>query len=412
MNSALPGLRVLDLTRVLAGPYGTMILGDFGAEIIKIEQPGRGDDTRAWGPPFNEHGDSAYYLSVNRNKLSVALNLKTQEGREVLRDLVRYADVLVENFKVGTMERLGLGYESLHELNPGLIYTALTGYGQNGPYASRPGYDTVIQAQGGIMSITGPVDGEPFKVGVAIVDITAGLYAVISILAALQYRNQTGEGQFIDIALFDSQLGWLANVASTYLLTGEPPQRYGNAHATIVPYQVFPTGDGRLMLAVGNDSQFAELCRVVGQPDWVHDDRFQSNAARVNHRDTLIPMLESILRTRPTHEWIEACLDGGVPCGPVNDVVAALSDPQTAARAMVQTIAHPIGGEISLIGPVPKMSATQPLIRSAPPSLGQHTEQVLRNILGYNDAQIQALQANGTIAVTKKTARKEYVADS
>lgn len=406
MNGALSGLRVVDLTRVLAGPYGTMILGDFGAEIIKIEQPGRGDDTRAWGPPFNEHGESAYYLAANRNKYSVALNLKAPEGQEVLHDLVARVDVLIENFKVGTMDRLGLGFKSLHELNPGLIYCAITGYGQNGPYARRPGYDTVIQAQGGIMSITGPVEGEPFKIGVAIVDITAGLYAAISILAALQYRNRTGKGQFIDIALFDSQLGWLANVASAYLLTGEPAQRYGNAHATIVPYQVFPTADGRLMLAVGNDSQFAALCRVVDQPDWVRDDRFQNNAARVNHRDTLIPLLESLLRKRPTHEWIDALLDAGVPCGPVNDIMAALNDPQAAARAMVQKIAHPKGGEVSMVGPVPKMSVTQPLIRSAPPSLGEHTEQVLRNLLGYSDERIQGLVADGTIAVTRNGASK------
>ena len=396
-NEALTGLTVLDLTRVLAGPYGTMILGDFGAQIVKIEQPGRGDDTRSWGPPFNEYGESAYYLSVNRNKASVALNLKTREGQDVLRDFVVHADVLIENFKVGTMADLGLGYPALRELNPGLIYCAITGYGQDGPYANRPGYDTVIQAQGGLMSITGPADGEPFKVGVAIVDITAGLYAVISILAALQYRYRTGEGQFIDIALFDSQLGWLANVASAYLLTGEAPSRFGNAHATIVPYQTFTTADGRLMLAVGNDRQFAALCQVLGHAEWAQDERFHNSPARVNHRQALIVLLTPMFRARRTSEWIEALLDVGVPCGPVNDVPAALGDPQSAARGMVQTVPDPRGGHVRLVGPVPKMSATPPAIRTPPPSLGQHTQQVLREMLGYDDARIEQLRANGAI---------------
>jgi len=397
MKEALTGLKVLDLTRVLAGPYGTMILGDFGAQVIKIEQPGRGDDTRRWGPPFNEHGESAYYLSVNRNKVSVALNLKTPEGRDVLRDFVRQSDVLIENFKVGTMARLGLGYPALRELNPGLIYCAITGYGQDGPYANRPGYDTVIQAQGGLMSITGPAEGDPFKVGIAIVDITAGMYAVISILAALQHRHRTGEGQFIDIALFDTQLSWLANVASSYLVTGEPPRRFGNAHATIVPYQPFATADGHRMLAVGNDGQFAALCRVLGHPEWAEDKRFATNAARVEQRQTLLEHLEPLFKAHPTHIWILALLDAGVPCGPVNDIPAALNDPQSIARHMIQTIPDPRGGELRLVGPAPKLSATPPTIRTPPPALGQHTEQVLREMLGYGDEQIANLQASGAI---------------
>ncbi len=395
--AALSGITVLDLTRVLAGPYGTMIMGDFGAEIIKIEQPGRGDDTRRWGPPFDEHGESAYYQSVNRNKRSVTLNLKTPEGREVLRDLARQADVLVENFKVGTMERLGLGYEALRELNAGLVYCAITGYGQNGPYAKRPGYDTVIQAQGGLMSITGPADGEPFKVGVAIVDITAGLYAVISILAALQYRQRSGEGQFVDIALFDAQLSWLANVASSYLMTGETPGRYGNAHATIVPYQVFATAEGRMMVAVGNDGQFAALCQVVGRPAWAGDERFESNAARVENREALVALLQEQFSTRSTEAWIEALLDAGVPCGPVNDVPAALENEQSVARNMVQTVTGAHGDELRLVGPAPKMSVTPPLIRTPPPSLGQHTEDVLRERLGYDVERIEQLRAMGAI---------------
>lgn len=396
-TGALSGTTVLDLTRVLAGPYGTMIMGDFGAEIIKIEQPGRGDDTRRWGPPFDKHGESAYYQSVNRNKRSVTLNLKTAQGRDVLRDLARQADVLVENFKVGTMARLGLGYETLRELNPGLIYCAITGYGQDGPYAERPGYDTVIQAQGGLMSITGPAVGDPFKVGVAIVDITAGLYAVISILAALQHRQRSGEGQFIDIALFDAQLSWLANVAGSYLMTGETPGRYGNAHATIVPYQVFTTADGRMMVAVGNDRQFAALCHVVGRPAWAEDERFESNAARVEQRETLVDLLQQRFATRPTQEWIEALLDAGVPCSPVNDVPAALENEQSKARNMVQTVTGAHGSELRLVGPAPKLSATPPSIRTPPPSLGQHTEAVLREKLGYDAERIGQLRVVGAI---------------
>ncbi len=388
---ALSDVVVLDLTRVLAGPYGTMILGDFGAEIIKVEQPGRGDDTRQWGPPFNEHGESAYFLSVNRNKKSIALDLKSPAGRDVLRDLVRRADILIENFKVGTMDGMGLGYESLRAIRPGLIYCAITGYGQTGPYRHRPGYDAVIQAQGGVMSITGPAEGEPFKVGVAIVDITAGMYAVMSILAALHARHRTGTGQFIDIALFDAQLGWLANVGSAYLTTGTPPARHGNAHATIVPYQTFATADGGLMLAVGNDAQYAALCRVMDQPGLAADERFRTNPARVGHRSELIPILEAAFRTRPTHEWVEALLDVGVPCGPINDVPTALNDPQTTARGMVQRLPHPRGGQVAMVGPVPKMSETPPAIQSVPPALGEHTDHILRHVLGYTDAYIISL---------------------
>ncbi|HEX8682225.1 MAG TPA: CaiB/BaiF CoA-transferase family protein [Ardenticatenaceae bacterium] len=397
MPHALSDLLVVDLTRVLAGPYGTMMLGDFGARVIKIEQPGRGDETRQWGPPFTHDGQSAYYLSVNRNKQSITLNLKSEAGREVLRELVQRADILIENFKVGTMDGLGLGYEALHALNPGLIYCAITGYGQTGPYRSRPGYDTVIQAQGGIMSITGPEGGEPFKVGVAIVDITAGLFAVTSILAALHHRARTGEGQFVDIALFDSQLGWLANVASAYLVSGKPPARYGNAHSTIVPYQPFATRDGWLMLAVGNDLQFAALCGVIGRPDLATEARFSTNPARVLYRDELVPQLEAIFRERPTHEWIERLLDVDVPCGPVNDIPTALDDPQARARGMVQTVETPEGDTIPLVGPVPKLSATPATISSPPPRLGEHTDLVLTGLLGYDEARVAALRVAGAI---------------
>lgn len=397
MQGALSDIRVLDLTRVLAGPYCTMMLGDFGADVIKIERPGRGDDTRHWGPPFTESGLSAYYVCVNRNKRSVTLDLKSDAGRDVLRDLAKQADILVENFKVGTLEGLGLGYDLLREINPGLIYCAVTGYGQTGPYRERLGYDTVIQAQGGIMSITGPADGAPHKVGVAIVDITAGFNALASILAALHYRDRTGEGQYIDIALYDAQLGWLANVASNYLVSGEPPQRYGNGHPTIVPYQTMPTADGYVMLAVGNDDQFARMCDVLGRPALAEDERFATNPARVAHRDDLIPLLEEIFRTRPTQDWIDDLLEGDVPCGPVNDIPTALSDPQAQARDMVQEMEHPDAGVIPLVGPVPKLHGTPAEIRRAPPLLGEHTDEVLCGVLEYDEATIRRLHDGDVI---------------
>jgi crotonobetainyl-CoA:carnitine CoA-transferase CaiB-like acyl-CoA transferase len=397
MPGALDDLLILDLSRVLAGPYATMQLGDYGARIIKIEQPGRGDDTRQWGPPFTPSGESAYYLSANRNKQSVTLDLKTERGRQIVGDLTQRADVLVENFKVGTMDGLGLGYATLRQDNPSLIYCAITGYGQTGPYRDRPGYDTVIQAQGGIMSITGPADGAPSKVGVAIADIMAGMYAAQAILAALHHRTRSGEGQYIDIALFDAQLGWLANVASAYLLSGKPPQRQGNAHSTIVPYQPFPTADGVIMLAVGNDRQFAAVCRVLDQPQWATDERFATNPARVRHRDQLVPLVEAVFRTQSTDVWINQLLAAGVPCGPVNDIPTALADVQTQARGMVQTVAHPAAGPIELVGPAPKLSATPTAIHSHPPMLGEHTDQVLQELLGYTVEQCAALRAEGVV---------------
>ncbi|MCE7981454.1 MAG: CoA transferase [Caldilinea sp. CFX5] len=402
MNGALSNLLILDLSRVLAGPYATMMLGDLGARVIKIEQPGRGDDTRRWGPPFTANGESAYFLCVNRNKESMTLNLKSAEGRAILLELARRADVLVENFKVGTMAELGLDFSPLHEVNPGLIYCSITGYGQTGPYAHRPGYDIAIEAEAGIMSITGPADtpdgnGEPYKVGVAIVDITAGMNAVIAILAALHHRTLTGQGQQIDIALYDTQLAWLANVASSYLISGEAPKRYGNAHAAIVPYQTVATADGWLMLAVGNDGQFARLCEVIDQPAWATDARFATNPARVAHRDQLVPALETIFRTRPKAEWFTRLTAVEVPCSPVNDIPTVLADPHTAARQMVQTVHHPVTGEIPLIGPAPKLSATPAQMRSAPPLLGEHTEHILSTTLYYTKEQVERLHTMGVI---------------
>ncbi len=401
MPQALSHITVLDLSRVLAGPYATMTLGDFGAEVIKVEQPGRGDDSRHWGPPFTAGGQSAYFLCANRNKRSLTLNLKAQAGRTIFRQLAAQADVVVENFKAGGLERLGLGCESLRADNPGLIYCAITGYGQSGPDHALPGYDTVIQAQGGIMSITGPTtagtDGEPYKVGVAIADITAGLHAAVAILSALQHRARTGEGQQIDIALYDAQLSWLANVASSHLLSGEPPLRYGNAHGTVVPYQTFATADGHLMLAVGNDSQFAALAKAVGEPSWSDDARFATNPARVQHRDALIPALSSHFQTRTTSEWIERLRAAGVPCGPVNDIPTALESPQAQHRQVVQTVTDGNGDNIPLIGPVPKLDRSPPRIFRPPPLLGEHTDEVLREKLALTPEKIDSLRASGVI---------------
>jgi crotonobetainyl-CoA:carnitine CoA-transferase CaiB-like acyl-CoA transferase len=397
MPGALDDILVLDLSRVLAGPYGTMVLGDFGARVIKVEQPDAGDETRAWGPPFAADGQSAYFLCANRNKESITVNLRQPEGRAIVRELATRADVLIENFKVGTMEALGLGYESLRQANPGLIYCAITGYGQTGPYARRPGYDTVIQAQSGLMSITGPADGEPFKVGVAVVDITAGLYAVSSIRAALHHRGRTGAGQMVDIALFDVQLGWLANVASAYLVSGRPPARQGNAHATIVPYQPFAAADGYVMVAVGNDGQFARLCAALGRPAWPADPRFATNPARVAARAELVPLIAAIIAGRPVADWVEVLLAADVPCAPVNDIPAALADPQAAARSMVQELPAGSGPPLRLIGPAPKLSATPASVRRPPPRHGEHSAAVLAELLGYDAERVAALRAAGVI---------------
>lgn len=401
MLHALSHITVIDLSRVLAGPYATMTLGDYGAEVIKIEQPGRGDDSRHWGPPFTDGGQSAYFLCANRNKRSLTLNLKTEAGQKIFRRLAAQADVVVENFKAGGMERLGLGYECLRADNPGLVYCAITGFGQTGPDRELPGYDTVIQAQGGIMSITGPTsegtDGEPFKVGVAIVDITAGLQAAVAILTALLHRDRTGEGQYIDIGLYDTQLSWLANVASGYLLSGDPPRRYGNAHGTVVPYQTFATADGHLMLAVGNDGQFASLAEVVGEPAWAEDERFATNPARVRFRELLIPALAGHFRQDATDVWIERLRAAGVPCGPVNDIPTALAAPQAEHRQMVQTVIDGNGDRIKLVGPVPKLDRTPAQIFRPPPLLGEHTDELLREKLALTEVEIQALHDNGVV---------------
>jgi len=394
--TALNNIRVIDLSRILAGPYATMLLADYGAEVIKVEQPGQGDGTRQWGPPW-VGSESAYFLSVNRNKKSITLNLKSDAGKAILKQLVADADVFIENFKVGAMQRMGLDYETLSHLNPGLIYCSISGYGQTGPYKNRPGYDFMIQAQGGVMSITGSANGQPHKVGVAIVDVTAGLFASNAILAALHHREKTGEGQFIDVALLDTQVAWLANVAHNYFATGETPVRYGNAHANIVPYETFPTADGYLALAVGSDGQYHKFCQVVERPDLWADERFQTNAGRVAHRDELVPILQDHFRTRSTDEWLDLLLETGIPVGPINDIPTILNDPQIAAREMVQEIDHHTEGRIKLLGPVARLSKTPAQINCAPPTLGADTEVVLRERLNFTPEQITALREEGVI---------------
>ena len=411
IRGALDSLRVIDLSRVLAGPYCAMILADYGADVIKIEQPGGGDPTRQWGPPWfgdagdlsgvgtpdrSGRGESAYYLTANRNKRGMTLDLKTAEGRDIARRLIATADVVIENFMPGTMAGFGLDYDTLAAAQPGLIYCSITGYGQNGPYRDRPGYDFMIQAEGGIMSITGAAGGEPHKVGVAIVDISAGLYAATGILAALHHRTQTGRGQWIDVALFDAQLGWLANVASNYLVSGESPARYGNAHPNIVPYETFPTADGHIAVGIGSDAQWWRFCELAGRPDLGGEPRYTTNAGRVAARAALIGTLREVFRARSSAEWLASLALARIPAAPINDIPTALNDPQAQARGMVQTVDHP-AGPLPLVGPVARLSETPATVRAAPPLLGQHTEAILREELGLSPEEIEKLRGWGAI---------------
>ncbi len=393
---ALSGLRVLDLSRVLAGPYCTMLLADFGADVIKVENPDGGDDTRQWGPPWLDD-QSAYYLSANRNKRSITVDIKQPRGYEIVRQLALKADVLVENFKVGVMAKYGLGYENLAEDNPGLIYCSITGYGQTGPYSASAGYDFIIQAEGGLMSITGPVSGPPYKVGVAIVDITAGMFASHAILAALHFREKSGKGQYIDVALLDSQIGWLANVSQNYLVSGTPPGRLGNAHPNIVPYEVFQTLNGFMALGVGNDRQYQRLCEVMDCTDLWLDGRFQTNPGRVENRSILIPLLQQIMLTRTTDEWISLLGAQGIPVGPINDIPSALHHPQVLERGMLQQVDRPGRSPVTLVGPVAKLSKTPAQIYSAPPTLGEQTRDILALDLGYSNEEIDDLILNNIV---------------
>lgn len=395
MSGPLTGLRVLDLSRVLAGPYCAMLLGDMGADVVKVEPPG-GDDTRQWGPPFAE-GESAYYLSCNRNKRSLVLDLRAEAGQEVLQRLAATADVLIENFKGGTMERWGLGYEAvLRPRNPRLVYCSISGFGRTGPYAHLPGYDFVIQAMGGLMAITGQPDGEPLKVGVAISDLTTGMMASFGITAALLWRDRTGEGQRVDLSLLETQVGWLANVASSYLLSGQVPNRPGNAHANIVPYQALHARDGQLVVAVGNDQQFARLCRLLDLAELPHDPRFITNKDRVAHREVLVALLEGALARRDVAAWIRLMWEQGIPAGPINRLDQVFADPQVLHREMLQQVEHPTIGWLPQVGIPIKHGSTPGAIRRPPPLMGEHTRELLAE-LGYEAAAIDRLLAAGVV---------------
>jgi crotonobetainyl-CoA:carnitine CoA-transferase CaiB-like acyl-CoA transferase len=396
---ALSQLKVLDLSRVLAGPWASQLLADLGAQVIKIERPRGGDDTRAWGPPWFDtaHGpEAAYFLATNRNKESVAIDITQAEGQALVRRLAARADVVIENFKVGGLARYGLDAATLRAAHPRLVYCSITGFGQDGPYAQRPGYDFLLQAMGGLMSLTGTPDGAPQKVGVALTDILTGLYATVGILAALAHRERTGEGQHIDLALLDVQVACLANQAMNYLVSGVPPRRMGNAHPNIVPYEAFPTADGDIVLTVGNDRQWAALCRLAGKPEWIDDARFATNAARVAHRTTLIPLLRQVTVTRTTDEWVAALEAGGVPGGPINDLARVFDDAQIRHRAMQREV-----DRVPQVSNPLRLSATPVDYRSAPPALGAHTAAVLMRELGLTAAELGALADRGVIGPTQ-----------
>ncbi|BDR10512.1 CoA transferase [Comamonas thiooxydans] len=384
-REALTGIRVLDLSRILAGPSATQLLGDLGADVIKVERPGEGDDTRKWGPPYiaDSQGqptpESAYYLAANRNKRSIAIDIASDEGQRLIHELLARADVLVENYKAGGLAKYGLSYEQLRERYPTLIYCSITGFGHTGPYASRPGYDFLIQGMGGIMSLTGVPDGEPMKVGVGVADVMTGMYAAVGILAALQHRHATGEGQHIDISLLDTQIAWLVNAGTNYLADGKLPTRLGNAHPNIVPYQVFPTADAPMILAVGNDAQFRRFCQVAGAEALADDKRYATNVQRIAHREQICERVSDLLRTRARSHWLDALENAGVPCGPVNDLQDVFNDPHVIARGaqLRMPCDWAEGGELRLLANPLKMSATPPSYRRPPPRLNEHAESVL-----------------------------------
>ncbi|MAF94460.1 MAG: CoA transferase [Rhodospirillaceae bacterium] len=405
MSGPLHGLRIFDLTRVLAGPTCTQILGDLGADVIKVEQPGKGDDTRRFAPPYlrdgagGETGESAYFASSNRNKRSITLDFANSEGRDLAKRLIAKSDVLAENFKTGGLKKYGLGYEQLKDQFPGLVYCSITGFGQTGPYAERPGYDVLIQAMGGIMSTTGEPDGEPQKTAVPIADLMAGMYAAVSINAALRHREVTGQGQFIDIGMLDTQVATMSILGLNYLATGTPPPRLGNAHPNIVPYQSFPTADGNIIIAAANDEQFQRLCAFAGHPELAADEKFKTNAQRVRNRDELVPKLRQIIAEKPSKHWLDGLQANNVSSGPINDLEQVFNDPQVKARGMELEMPHPATGDAParLIASPIRMSATNPDYRHAPPMLGQHTEEVLKELLDLGPDEIAGLRERGVI---------------
>ena len=401
-QGALAGRRVLDLSRVLAGPWAGQLLADLGADVVKVERPSAGDDTRAWGPPWLKDGqgepttESAYYLSANRNKRSVTIDMGTPQGQALLREMAASADILIENFKVGGLAQYGLDYASLKALNPRLIYCSITGFGQTGPYAPRAGYDFLIQGMGGLMSVTGERDGlpggGPQKVGVALTDLMTGMYATVAVLAALTHRDRTGEGQHIDMSLLDTQVAMLANVGSNYLNSGKRPQRWGNAHANIVPYQTFACLDGHIIVAAGNDGQYRKFVEAGGRPELAHDARFATNPLRVQQRDVLVPLLDEMVKTKTRDEWIALLEAAGVPCGPINNLDEVFDNPQVRARGMEVVLDHPLAGQVKLVRNPMRMSATPATSSLAPPLLGQHTDAVLAEVLGKSGEEIAALR--------------------
>jgi crotonobetainyl-CoA:carnitine CoA-transferase CaiB-like acyl-CoA transferase len=399
----LEGMRVLDMTRALAGPFCTMMLGDLGADIIKVERPGRGDESRGWGPPFVGKpygpypGESAYFISANRNKRSITINLKSAEGQEILRHLAARSDAFVENFRTGVLDRMGLGYEDLRAVNPRLVYCSISGYGRTGPYAQRPGYDSVIQAEGGFMGITGPEEGPPCRVGVPIIDITAGMFSATAILAALRARDATGEGQLVDLSLLEAQVALLTNVASNYLVGGEPHRRLGNAHPNITPYEAFPARDRWFVLAAGNERLWAILCDAIGQPDLKDDPRFADNKARLVNRAALREILSAAFQARDADAWLAEFTAAGLPCGPINTIPDVFAHPQAEARELALEAEHPTAGTVRFSGFPYKLSQTPASVRRPPPVLGQHTGEVLVELLGYSADDVVALQEASVI---------------
>ncbi len=407
MDAALSNLRVLDMSRILAGPWASQILADMGAEVIKIERPGQGDDTRSWGPPYakdqqgNDTSESAYYLSTNRGKKSVTVDITQKAGQRIIQQLVRESDVVLENFKVGGLKKYGLDYESLNKINPRLIYCSITGFGQTGPYARRPGYDFAIQGMGGLMSITGLPDdvsgGGPQKVGVALADVTTGLYATIAILAAITNRYETGEGQYIDLALLDVQAAVLANQAMNYFTTGQAPGRLGNKHPNIVPYQSFATANGYIILAVGNDEQFARFCNLANNAELAEDVRFVTNKERVRNRKVLIPIIEKIMKQRSSEEWLQQLDEEIIPCGPINSIDKVFANEQIQHRAMQLNMKHPTAEEISMVANPIQFSKTPNSYERPPPLLGEHTEEILSELLEMDRDEIEALKNTGVV---------------
>ena len=397
MEGPLSGIRVLDLSRVLAGPYCSMMMGDLGADIIKVERPGIGDETRHWGPPFAAPGESAYFICVNRNKRSITIDLKNPAGIEIINALARKSDVVLENFTPGTMDDLGIGYEALRAVNPGIIYCSITGFGPDGPFSNRAGYDLAVSAFGGLMGITGEPDGPPVKVGVAITDVTTGISAQGAICAALYAREKTGQGQRIDLSLLETQVSALVNIASSYLVSGEIPKRWGTAHETIVPYQGFETKDKYVIVAVGNDQLWNRFCKIIGKPELAEDPRFKTNPLRVKNRKECIGILAPILKTRARDEWVKLLNDDAIPCAPINTMDEVFQNPQVLHRNMLVEVDHPKAGKIKMVGIPVKYSEAKATIRRPPPVLGEHTREILSEILGYEDARIEALKAAGVI---------------